>query len=56
MSGDESVNQLLGSLSYEAERGALSLSSARYVMLSPALFVELQKASKRISLRRWRKS
>ncbi len=43
MSGEEAINQLLGSLTYEAERGALSLSSARYVMLSPALFVELQK-------------
>jgi predicted hydrocarbon binding protein len=43
MSGDEEVNQLLGSLGYDAERGALSLSNARYVMLSPSLFVELQK-------------
>lgn len=40
---DANVNQLLGSLSYDAERGALALSSARYVMLSPAVFVELQK-------------
>lgn len=44
MSDDDSVNQLLGSLTYEAERGALSLSTARYVMLSPAMFVELQKS------------
>lgn len=44
MSGEEAVNQLLGSLTYEAERGALSLSSTRYLMLSPAMFVELQKS------------
>jgi len=44
MSGEEAVNQLLGSLTYEAERGALSLATARYVMLSPALFVEIQKS------------
>lgn len=43
MSADDAVNQLLGSLTYDAERGALALSSARYVMLSPAVFVELQK-------------
>lgn len=38
------MNQLLDSLTYEPERGALSLQSARYVMLSPTLFVELQKS------------
>jgi len=41
---EESVNQLLGSLSYDPERGALALSNARYVMLSPSIFVELQKS------------
>jgi len=44
MSAEESVNQLLGSLTYDAERGALSLSNTRYLMLSPAIFVELQKS------------
>ena len=44
MSDDPLVNQLLGSLSYEAERGALSLSNARYVLLSPVIFVEIQKS------------
>ena len=44
MSDELAQNQLLGSLTYEAERGALSLATARYVMLSPTLFVELQKS------------
>jgi len=44
MSDSEPVNQLLGSISYEPERGALSLQAARYVMLPPTLFAELQKS------------
>lgn len=41
---DAHVNQLIGSLSYSSERGTVRLSDARYVLLSPALFVELQKS------------
>ena len=38
------MNQLLDSLSYESERGSLALQSARYVMIRPTLFVDLQKS------------
>lgn len=38
------MNQLLDSLSYDAETGSLSLQSARYMMVRPTLFVELQKS------------
>ena len=38
------MNQLLSNLSFEPDRGALSLQSARYVMMSPKLLVELQKS------------
>lgn len=38
------VNQLLGSLTYDSEQGRVQLSEARYVLLSPSLFVELQKS------------
>ena len=37
------MNQLLGNLTFHPEHGALSLQSARYVMMSPTLVVELQK-------------
>ncbi len=37
------MNQILESLEYDAERGSLSLQSARYVLLPPALLMELQK-------------
>jgi uncharacterized protein len=37
------MNQLLDSLTYDAETGSLSLQSARYVLLSPSILVELQK-------------
>lgn len=36
------MNQLLDSLSYD--NGSLSLQSARYVMIRPTLFVDLQKS------------
>lgn len=36
------MNQLLDSLSYES--GTLALQSARYVMIRPTLFVDLQKS------------
>lgn len=38
------MNQLLGSLSYDAVHGSLSLQSARYLMIRPTLFVELHKS------------
>ena len=38
------VNQLLESLSYAPEEGAVRLSDARYVLVSPSLFIELQKS------------
>jgi predicted hydrocarbon binding protein len=38
------MNQLLDSLTYDAETGSLSLQSARYLLLSPTILVELQKA------------
>lgn len=38
------MNQLLGSLAYDAEHGSLSLQSARYMMIRPTLFVELHKS------------
>ena len=38
------MNQLLGNLTFDPEHGALSLQSTRYVMMSPTLLVELQKA------------
>jgi predicted hydrocarbon binding protein len=41
---ERAVNQLLGSLSYDAEHGSLSLQSARYLMIRPTLFVELHKS------------
>ncbi len=37
------MNQLLGNLTFDPEQGSLSLQAARYVMMSPALLVELQK-------------
>jgi predicted hydrocarbon binding protein len=37
------MNQLLGSLEYDSERGSLSLQNARYVLMPPALLMELQK-------------
>lgn len=37
------MNQLLDSLTYDAEAGSLSLQSARYVLLSPSILVEIQK-------------
>ena len=37
------MNQLLDSLGYDAETGTLSLQSARYVLMPPALIVEIQK-------------
>jgi len=41
---EPAVNQLVGSLSYDPDRGEVRLSSARYVMLAPSLFMELQKS------------
>ena len=38
------MNQLLGNLTFDPEGGALSLQSARYIMMSPTLLVELQKS------------
>jgi predicted hydrocarbon binding protein len=37
------MNQLLESLEYDAERGSLTLQSARYVLMPPAILMELQK-------------
>ena len=37
------MNQLLGSLEYDSERGSLSLQSARYLLMSPTLLIEIQK-------------
>jgi len=37
------MNQLLGSLEYDSERGSLSLQSARYVLTPPSLLMEIQK-------------
>jgi uncharacterized protein len=37
------MNQLLDSLTYDADTGSLSLQSARYLLLSPTILVELQK-------------
>ena len=37
------MNQLLGSLEYDPERGSLSLQSARYVLTPPSLLMEIQK-------------
>lgn len=41
---ETSVNQVLGSISYEAGSGRLTLDSARYVVVSPSVLVELQKS------------
>lgn len=38
------MNQLLDSMTFEPERGALSLQTARYVVLSPSILMELQKS------------
>ena len=38
------VNQLLDGLVYDPDSGSLSLQSARYMMVRPTLFVELQKS------------
>lgn len=38
------MNQLLGNLQFEPERGALAIQSARYVVLSPGILIELQKS------------
>ena len=38
------MNQLLDSLTYDPETGTLSLQSARYVLMPPALLVEIQKS------------
>jgi predicted hydrocarbon binding protein len=37
------MNQLLDSLSYDADSGTLSLQNARYVLFPPAVLVEIQK-------------
>ncbi len=38
------MNQFLDSLTYDEERGTLSLHAARYLLLPPGILVELQKA------------
>jgi predicted hydrocarbon binding protein len=38
------MNQLLDSLNFDADTGTLSLQSARYVLMPPALLVEIQKS------------
>jgi uncharacterized protein len=37
------MNQLLDSLTYDADTGSLSLQSVRYMLLSPSILVEIQK-------------
>lgn len=37
------MNQLLDSLTYDADTGSLSLQSARYLLVPPSILVELQK-------------